>query len=42
MMVLPSIDIDLEANYKLDEIQVYTPSAGYSQYSVYTSITVIN
>lgn len=32
------VDIDLEANYKLDEIQVYTPSAGYSQYSVYTSM----
>lgn len=32
------IDIDLEKNYKLDEIQVFTPSNGYSQYSIYTSL----
>lgn len=32
------IDIDLEKNYKLDEIQVFTPSNGYSQYSIYTSM----
>ena len=32
------IDIDLEKNYNLDEIQVFTPSAGYSQYSIYTSM----
>lgn len=32
------IDIDLEKNYNLDEIQVFTPSTGYSQYSIYTSM----
>ena len=32
------IDIDLEKNYNLDEIQVFTPAEGYSQYSIYTSM----
>ena len=32
------IDIDLEKNYNLDEIQVFTPADGYSQYSIYTSM----
>ncbi|MBR6771160.1 MAG: alpha-N-acetylglucosaminidase C-terminal domain-containing protein, partial [Lachnospiraceae bacterium] len=32
------VDIDLEENYNLSEIQVVTPSAGYSQYTVYTSM----
>lgn len=32
------IDIDLEQNYYLDEIQVFTPLAGYSQYSIYISM----
>lgn len=32
------IDIDLEKNYTLDEAIVYTPEAGYSQYSIYTSM----
>ena len=32
------VDIDLEANYYLDTIEVYTPEAGYSQYSIYTSM----
>lgn len=31
-------DIDLGENYYLDEIEVYTPSNGYSQYSIYTSM----
>ena len=31
-------DIDLEKNYYLDEIEVYTPDIGYSQYSIYTSM----
>lgn len=32
------VDIDLEANYNLDTIEVYTPANGYSQYSIYTSM----
>ena len=32
------VDIDMEANYNISEIQITTPSAGYSQYSVYTSM----
>lgn len=32
------VDIDLEANYYLDTIEVYTPAKGYSQYSIYTSM----
>ena len=32
------IDIDLEKNYNLDEIQIFTPGSGYSQYSIYTSM----
>lgn len=31
-------DIDLEKNYNLNEIQVFTPSEGYSQYTIYTSL----
>ena len=31
-------DIDLQANYYLDEIQVFTPADGYSQYTIYTSM----
>ena len=31
-------DIDLEANYDLSAIEVYTPAEGYSQYSIYTSL----
>ena len=31
-------DIDLEANYNLSEIQVFTPAQGYSQYKIYTSL----
>lgn len=31
------IDIDLEGLYELSEIQVFTPAAGYSQYSLYVS-----
>ena len=31
-------DIDLEANYYLDEVQVFTPAQGYSQYTIYTSM----
>ena len=31
-------DIDLEANYNLEAIEVYTPESGYSQYSIYTSL----
>lgn len=31
-------DIDLEANYYLDEVQVFTPTQGYSQYTIYTSM----
>ena len=32
------VDIDLQANYLLDEVQVFTPTNGYSQYSIYTSM----
>lgn len=31
-------DIDLEDNYTLDEIEVYLPTNGYSQYDIYTSM----
>ena len=31
-------DIDLEANYDLSAVEVYTPEDGYSQYSIYTSL----
>lgn len=32
------VDIDLEANYNLDTVEVFTPESGYSQYSIYTSM----
>ena len=32
------VDIDLEANYNLEAVEVYTPETGYSQYSIYTSL----
>ena len=32
------VDIDLEKNYNLDTVEVYTPEDGYSQYSIYTSL----
>lgn len=32
------VDIDLEENYNLDTIEIYTPANGYSQYSIYTSM----
>ena len=32
------VDIDLEANYNLESVEVYTPTNGYSQYSIYTSM----
>ncbi|MBE6951129.1 MAG: hypothetical protein E7451_07310 [Ruminococcaceae bacterium] len=32
------VDIDLQANYYLDSVEVYTPANGYSQYSIYTSL----
>ena len=32
------VDIDLEENYYLDAVEVYTPENGYSQYSIYTSL----
>ena len=32
------VDIDLEANYILDAVEIFTPANGYSQYSVYTSL----
>ena len=32
------VDIDLEANYILDSVEVYTPANGYSQYTIYTSL----
>ncbi len=32
------VDIDLEENYYLDEIEVFTPTNGYSQYTIYTSM----
>ena len=31
-------DIDLEANYNLSGIEVYTPEKGYSQYEIFTSL----
>ena len=31
-------DIDLEKNYYLDEVEVFTPASGYSQYTIYTSM----
>ncbi|WP_418612398.1 alpha-N-acetylglucosaminidase TIM-barrel domain-containing protein [[Ruminococcus] torques] len=32
------VDIDLEKNYNLDTVEVYTPENGYSQYTIYTSM----
>ena len=32
------VDIDLEENYNISDIEVYLPSAGYSQYDIYTSM----
>ena len=32
------VDIDLEQNYVLDAVEVFTPDKGYSQYSIYTSL----
>ena len=32
------LDIDLEENYHLSEITVHTPTSGYTQYTVYTSM----
>lgn len=32
------IDIDLGANYNLSDAVVYTPTGGYQQYSIYTSM----
>lgn len=32
------VDIDLEENYKIDRVEIYTPANGYSQYSLYTSM----
>ncbi len=32
------VDIDLEKNYWIDTVDVFTPSNGYSQYSIYTSL----
>ena len=32
------VDIDLEQNYYLDAVEVYTPANGYSQYTIYTSL----
>ena len=32
------VDIDLEKNYNLDEVKVYLPTTGYSQYDIYTSM----
>ena len=32
------VDIDLEVNYILDAVEIFTPANGYSQYSVYTSL----
>lgn len=31
-------DIDLEKNYNLDEIRVFLPTSGYTQYDIYTSM----
>ena len=32
------VDIDLEENYYLDAVEIYTPANGYSQYTIYTSL----
>lgn len=32
------VDIDLEENFYLDKVEVYTPEEGVSEYSVYTSM----
>ena len=32
------VDIDLEKNYNLDTVEVFTPENGYSQYTIYTSM----
>ncbi len=32
------IDIDLEANYDISKINVFTTTTGYAQYSIYTSL----
>ena len=32
------VDIDLEENYYLDRVEIYTPGSGYEQYSIYTSM----
>lgn len=32
------VDIDLEKNYDITEIQVVTPAAGYTEYTLYTSM----
>lgn len=32
------VDIDLEANYSISEIQVFTNKEGYANYSIYTSL----
>ena len=32
------VDIDLEKNYYLDTVEVFTPESGYSQYTIYTSM----
>ena len=32
------VDINLEKNYYLDSVEVYTPENGYSQYTIYTSM----
>lgn len=36
------VDIGLGGRYRLSEIEVYTPAAGYSQYSVYYSSDKVN
>ena len=32
------VDINLEKNYNLDTVEVFTPENGYSQYTIYTSM----
>ncbi len=32
------VDIDLEENYNINEVQVFTPATGYSQYTLYYSM----
>ncbi len=32
------VDIDLEENYTLSELQIFTPTAGYTEYTLYTSM----